>query len=182
MKKLISTFLILQIATYTICAQGAGQQADIIFRISNHIAWPSGDLGYKFVIGVIGSEIDFLAMQQMAGQKKSIQNYPIEVRFFNCTDNIAECNVIYVSEECGLGIDKILKETKSAHVLVITSQPGYAALGSIINFVESEGKVSIELNEKQAIKRGLEVSAALKEIAVVIEPFDSATANKGNRT
>jgi hypothetical protein len=168
MKKLISTFLIIQIAAHTICAQSAGEQGEIIFTISNHIAWPTGDLGYKFVIGVLGSESDFLAMQQLATQKKAIQNYPVEVRFFNCTDNIAECNVIYVSEECRFGIDKILKETKSAPVLVITSQPGYAALGSIINFVESEGKVSIELNEKQAIKRGLEVSAALREIAVVI--------------
>jgi len=168
MKKLISTFLIIQIAAYTICAQSAGQQGEIIFRISNHIAWPSGDLGYKFVIGVIGDESDFLAMQQLASQKKNIQNYPVEVRFFNCTDKIAECNVIYVSEECSFGLDKILKETKSSPVLVITSQPGYAALGSIINFVESDGKVSIELNEKQAVKRRLEVSAALKEIAVTI--------------
>ncbi len=126
------------------------------------------DSEYKFVIGVIGSENDFNALQQLAAEKKSIQNYPIEVRFFNCTDKITECNVVYVSEECLLGIDKILKETKTAPVLVITSQPGYAVLGSIINFVESEGKVFIELNEKKALKCGLEVSAALREIAVVI--------------
>lgn len=167
MKKLIS-ILIIQLAAYSLYAQSARLQGDIILRIAQHISWPVMDSEYKFIIGVIGSEADFQALQRLAAEKKTIHNYPIEVRYFKCTDKISECNLVYVSGECRYSIDKIVKVTKTSPVLVISNQPGYATRGSIINFVESEGKVSIELNEEQALKRGLEVSAALREIAVAI--------------
>jgi hypothetical protein len=75
---------------------------------------------------------------------------------------------VYVSEECTLDLEQILKATRNEPILIVTGKEGYGQLGSVINFVESDGKVLIELNEKQASKRGLEMSATLKEIAVVI--------------
>jgi len=169
MKVSLLAFIILVInGTSFLNAQTAKDQSSIIFRLANHVEWPVKVNAYKFIIGVMGTEADFMAFQQKALEQGSINRKAIEVRFFKCTDNLGQCDLVYVSENCTAKLDQILKATRNEPILIITGIEGYGQLGSVINFVESDGKVLIELNEKQALKRGLELSAILKEIAVVI--------------
>ncbi len=149
-------------------AQKAKYQGDIIFRLSQYITWPEKTDDYKFVIGVVGSASDFESFQKLAIDKHELKDNPIEVRYFDCADAIDECHLLYISEECEIEIEKIVKKTKSEPILIVSDQQGYGALGSIINFIESEGKLKIELNEAQALKRGLQVSDQLKNLAVII--------------
>ena len=168
MKRTTVVLVIILLAFNVNFAQNAHLQGDLVLTIARHITWPVKDMEYKFIIGVIGNQVDFQIMQRLASTKKTIHNYPIEVRYFDCTDKISECHLVYVSEECKFGLESILAETKSAPVLVVTGQPGYGKLGSMINFVETNERVTIELNENQTKKQGLAISTALKEISVAI--------------
>ena len=111
---------------------------------------------------------DFESFQDLALKKSTDQNCPIEVRYYDCTNAIDECHLLYISEECKIEIDKIVKRTKKEPVLIVSAKNGYGALGSIINFIELDGKLKIELNQAQAERRGLRVSDKLKSIAIVI--------------
>ncbi len=149
-------------------SQKAKYQSDIIFYLSHHVQWPERDRGYKFVIGVIGTEKDYQSFQKFALEKGEIQGRPIEVRYFECTAEISDCHIVYISEECKIDINDIVKKTKKEPVLLISGKDGYGRMGSVINFVDREDKLRIELNEKQAMKRGLKISNGLKALAILI--------------
>lgn len=148
--------------------QKAKYQSDIIFRLSQFVSWPENDKGYKFIIGVVGNENDFESFQQLAQLRGRLKDNLIEVRYFRCTDNIDNCDLLYISEECTIDIKKIVKKTKKESILIVSGKNGYGKSGSIINFVESEGKLKIELNQEQAQERGLVILDNLMEISILI--------------
>ena len=158
-------FLLLGLSTF---AQKAKYQCDIIFKLSQYVTWPEKHEGYKFVIGVVGSIKDFESFQKLALKKGKVQNYPIEVRYFDSLEAIDVCDLLYVSEEFKIQIEEIVKRTKNEPVLIVSAKNGYGASGSVINFVELDGKLIIEFNQAQAQRRGLKVSDKLKNIAIVI--------------
>jgi hypothetical protein len=149
-------------------SQKAKYQTDIVYRLSQYIEWPEYNEQYKFVIGVVGNADDFESFQRMALERHAMNGRPIEVRYFECTDAIDACQLLYVSDQCDIKIDKIVKKAKSNPILIVTAKDGYGEAGSVINFVEESGKLKFELNEEQALKRGLLVSEQLQNIAVVI--------------
>jgi len=162
---LIALLFVVSISTF---AQKAKYQSDIVFRLSQFITWPESNDEYKFVIGVVGTATDFQSFQKLAIQKQGFHNNPIEVRYFACTDAIDDCHLLYVSEDCKIQIESIIKKTQDKPILIISGKKGFGALGSVINFVDTEGKLKFELNQGQADKRGLQVSEKLKNLAIVI--------------
>ena len=161
---MVSILLIGQFAI----AQKAKYHSDIIYRISNHISWAEYNTDYKFVIGIVGNTADFKYFQSFASQHNQIKRHPIEVRYYACTDKIDECDLIYISEDCTIEIDRIVKKTRNEPILIVSGQQGYGSSGSVINFVDVEGKIRFELNQEQARQRGLKVSDELKKLAILI--------------
>ena len=149
-------------------AQKAKYHGEIVYRFSKHIDWSNFNADYKFVIGVVGNGRDFQHFLQLAAQRNQIKDAPVEVRFYACTDKIDECDLIYISEDCKIEIDKIVKKTRNEPILIVSGKDGYGQSGAVINFVEQEGKIKFELNQDQAEQRGLKVSDELKKIAVLI--------------
>lgn len=161
-------FVVLFLLANSTFAQNAKYQSDIIFRLSQYVIWPENNIEYKFVIGVVGSTNDFQSFQKLALEKKGFHNNPIEVRYYECTDAISDCHLLYISEECKIDMEQIVKKTKKDPILIVSGKEGYGKLGAVINFVESDGKLKFELNQNQAHERGLEVSDKLKDIAIII--------------
>ena len=148
--------------------QTAKYRGDIVYRLSQYVTWPEKNSSYKFVIGVVGNINDFESFQELALRKGGFHNNPIEVRYFECTEKIDDCQLLYISEECKIGMQQIMKKTKNHPILIVAGKEGYGELGAVINFVETEGKLRFELNEQQANKRGLQVSERLMDIAIII--------------
>jgi len=162
-------FLILLFIIYqSSFAQKAKYHSDIIYHLTKHVTWPEKSTDYKFVIGVVGSDEDFRAFQQMALEKGEFQNHPIEVRYFECTDEVEACNLIYISEKCEVDVNKLIRKTKNEPILLISGEKGYGESGVVINFVDTDGKLKFELNQQQANKRGLQVSDGLIDLAILI--------------
>ena len=168
MRRVYFLFVVLFVLASSTVAQKAKYQSDIVFRLSQYVIWPENINEYKFVIGVVGSTNDFQSFQKLALKKRGFHNNPIEVRYYECTDAIADCHLLYISEECKIDMEQIVKKTKNDPILIVSGKEGYGELGAVINFVESEGKLKFELNQNQAEKRGLEVSDKLKDIAIII--------------
>ncbi len=167
-RRLLILFLSVIVINQVAIAQKARYHGEIVYRLSKHITWPEKSHGYKFVIGVIGNENDFSSFQRQALDKGKFNGTPIEVRYYLCAEEIDDCHMIYVSENCKVDIRKIIKKTKRDPVLIVSGNEGYGEYGSIINFVGNEGKISFEFNKEQANKRELLVSDTLLELATVI--------------
>lgn len=149
-------------------AQKAKYNGEIVYRLSRYVTWPKKEIGYKFIIGVVGNKTDYKSFQKIAIEEAGFSEILIEVRYFDCMDEIEECNLIYISEECKIGIKKIIKKINDSSTLIVTGKAGYGEAGSIINFLDSEGKIKFELNQEEASKRGLRISDKLKALSIVI--------------
>ena len=149
-------------------AQKAKYHSDLVFRLASHVTWAGFHQPYKFVIGVVGSSEDFRFFQSYAIIQQYFEDQPVEVRFFECTDKLEECDLIYISQTCHIGVDNIVKKTRKKPILIISGSDGDGMAGAVINLIDKQGKVKFELNESQAAQRGLTVSEELKALAILI--------------
>ncbi len=149
-------------------AQNAKYHSEIVFRLAKHIEWPEKSSDYKFIIGIVGNSQDYYEFQSAVLEYNRMTNRPVEVRYFNCTDDINSCDLIYISRDCSIDINKIIKKTKNEPIVIISGKEGYGKAGSLINFVDYKGKLKFELNQKQAERRGFVVSDDLKKLAILI--------------
>lgn len=168
MRRICFLIAFLFLANLSSFAQNAKYQSDIIYRLSQYVTWPESGDSYKFVIGVVGTKGDYESFQKMAIDKGDFLSYPIEVRYYECTDAIDDCHLLYVSTECEIKIQQIVKKTKNDPILIVSGRAGYGKMGAVINFVDTEGKLKFELNQNQADKRKLQVSEKLRDLAIVI--------------
>jgi hypothetical protein len=138
-----------------------------IYNFSKYVKWPDGQSSGKFVIGVFGSSSIKKDLEAMASTKK-VNGITIEVKQFDSTAGIDECNILYVSSSESDRMTEIIQATNSKPVLLVTDKPGLAKKGAAINFVEQEGKVKFELNQQNAESRGLKVSGSLSSLAIIV--------------
>jgi len=138
-----------------------------IYNFSKYVKWPDDQSSGKFVIGVFGSSSIMKDLEAMASNKK-VNGVSIEVKQFNSTTGIGECNILYVSASESEKIAEVIRATSSKPVLLVTDKPGLAKKGAAINFVEKEGKVKFELNQQNAESRGLKVSGSLTSLAIIV--------------
>jgi len=153
----------------TTYAQKEKYQSLFIYNFTKYIKWPDSYNSDKFVIGVIGNSEIFGSLNTMAtSKKKTASGKNMVVKKFSSVSEIDDCNILFVSQNVAGELGQIDSNTSSKPVLIITDSPGLATQGSIINFIEKDGKIKFELNESKASSRGLVVSGSLTSLAIII--------------
>ena len=148
-------------------AQKEKYHSIFIYNFSKYVKWPDAQNSGTFVIGVLGSSAIQKDLKKMAASKK-VNGMSIEVRQFSSAADVSDCHILYVSASESAKFDQVLSNTKSKPVLVVTDNPGMAKKGASINFVEVEGKIKFELNQKNAEASGLKVAGALASLAILV--------------
>ena len=168
-KKIFPLFLFIVMISLSGYGQKEKYQSLFIYNFTKHIEWPKSYNVGEFVIGVIGSSDIIESLNSMASRKKRIvTGQIIEVKKFNTIAEIGKCNILFVSKDVSWQLSQIDNATASKPILIVTDSPGLAAQGSIINFVEKDGKIKFELNEEGASSRGLAISSSLANLAIII--------------
>lgn len=169
MKKFLLIPLLFFIVITSSNAQKEKYQSLFIYNFSKYIKWPDSYNSGKFVIGVIGDSPIINSINSMAStKKKTSDGLVIEVKVCESVDEIGDCNILFVSENVVGMLSQIDVQIGTKPVLVITDMPGMATQGSVINFVENDGKILFELNTAKASSRGLIVSGSLSSLAILI--------------
>lgn len=150
-------------------AQKEKYQSLFIYNFTKYIKWPDSYNSGKFVIGVIGDSPILESIKSMANsKKKTMGGSVIVVKIYGSVDEIDDCNILFVSKNVVNILSQIDNHIATKPILIITDSPGMANQGSVINFVETEGKIKFELNESKASSRGLIVSSSLAGLAILI--------------
>ncbi|MCG8310299.1 MAG: YfiR family protein [Cytophagales bacterium] len=157
----------------TIANSGYGQkekyQSLFIYNFTKYIKWPESYNPNRFVIGVIGSSKILESLNAMtAAKKKTVNGKVLEIKKYSSVSEIDDCNILFISEDMSGELGQIEHETSSKPVLIVTDVPGLAAQGSMVNFVEQDGKIKFELNRASVDRRGLIVSGSLINLAILI--------------
>jgi len=160
------SFLILSSFAY---AQKEKYESLFIYNFTKYIKWPDSYNKGKFTIAVIGKSNILGALESMADSKKKTGTGALlEVTSYTSVSDIGTCNILFVSEDMIEKMVDIEGATSGKPILVITDTPGMATQGSVINFIEKDGKIKFELNQAKAIDRKLVVSGSLTALAIMI--------------
>ncbi len=167
-RKLIIFFILLFIFNLSY-AQKEKYESLFIYNFTKYIKWPDNYNEGRFVIGVLGNSDIYGSLESMASSKKKTgTGATLEVVKYGSVNEIGDCNILFVSENTVSSLAAIETATSSKPILIITDTPGMATQGSIINFVEKDGKIKFELNQEKAASRQLVVSGSLTALAIVI--------------
>jgi hypothetical protein len=138
-----------------------------IYNFSKYIKWPDSGNSSEFVIGVLGSP-DMVNILSKTAASKTVNGADIVVKQFNDASEISDCHILFISERESSKLDEITSLTPNESILIVTDKPGLAKKGSIINFIEKDGKIKFELNQADAEARGLKVSGSLVSLAILV--------------
>ena len=142
-------------------------QTIYIYNFTKYITWPSEYNRGNFVIGVLGESKLISELKKMANVK-SVGGRRIEVKKFNSLQEVnTHTHMLVLPTNSSDLLSQVIRQTGKG-TLIITSKPGMAKVGSLINFVSIGGKPRFELNVQAVDRAGLRVSSPLKSIAIKV--------------
>lgn len=148
-------------------AQKEKYQSLFIYNFSKYVKWPDSHQSGDFVIGILGSANMTKSLKSMSVNKK-VNGSSIVVKEFSSVAEIRDCHILYVAERESGKMSQIIELTKGQSILIVTDKPGLAKKGSVINFIERDGKIKFELNQQYADSRGLKISGSLVSLAILV--------------
>jgi hypothetical protein len=145
-------------------------KAAFIYNFAKYTHWPEAstpETKKPFVIGVIGKDPFGHALDDaMRGQ--SLQGRAISVRRFNQVEDVADCDILFVSSSEKNNLQKIFEVLHKSPVLTIGEIDQFAARGGMINLTTEEKRVRFEINVDAAERAGLKPGSQLLRLARIV--------------
>ncbi|MES2621301.1 MAG: YfiR family protein [Bacteroidota bacterium] len=170
--QLLFTLLLLGSFTFPITAENEEYsiKAAFIYKFTNYIDWASEEVqssGSDFVIGVVGSSPIYDELNELA-KTKTIKGKKIVVKKYNTPEDIGACQILFISRKVTNPLYEILIYAKDKGTLTISEQPGYASLGTQVNFVLVDNKLKFEANPRAMFAAGITASSQLLKLAIIV--------------
>lgn len=145
-------------------------KAAYIYNFTKFVYWNPAESNIKsdpviiYVLGTdpVGNLLDDFSKKQAEGQSIIVKKIKKEF-----TD-IANCNLLFISQIEKVRLPAILKQLDGTNVLTVSDIPGFTRQGGMIGFFIQNDKVKIEINLKAVNKAGLKISAKLLEVAKIV--------------
>lgn len=174
MKRIKNSLLVVLALTLGVTNANANAEKPIyeihsmmVYNFAKYINWPSNTSAGNFVIAVMGDDEVYNTMKGWY-ENKVIGSQKIVVKKFNSPNEIQDCHVLYVGDEQASHFSTIKSYVTGKSTLIITNKSGLGKMGSMINFVEIEGKMRFELNQRAATTANLQISSQLVGMAILI--------------
>lgn len=145
--------------------------AAYIYRFITYVEWPVSAFANAeapIVIGVVNADDIAAELEQIVVGRTAL-NRRLQVRRMTVGDGATGVHVLFIGGE---GAPKLLQAAKTLAerpVLTITSVDRGIEHGSVINFVQLEGRVRFEVNVAVAEKSGLRLSSRLLTVATRVK-------------
>jgi hypothetical protein len=143
-------------------------QANIIYRVTKYIDWPTNKKAGDFIIGVIGESPLYEELKNLSASK-TVGGQRIVVVKMSPTATSYDCQMLFVSEEESSSLKKIAILTASAPILIISESDGLARKGSCINFIMVDDRLKLEINKSNVERRNLGIASELLELGIIIK-------------
>lgn len=140
-------------------------KAAFIFNFIAYTQWPN-DLGSEVNLCMIG-EHGFGEEIEALKQRK-VNQLGIELAFKKYSDNLQDCEVIYVANDAMRNLPQILKAVEHKHILTIADTENAISRGIMLNMLLEENRVVFEANQKVARDAGLTLNARLLRLAAKV--------------
>ncbi|MEP7106857.1 MAG: YfiR family protein [Ferruginibacter sp.] len=164
-------FILLMLTIPSIKAQpdlNYAVQANIIYRFTKYIDWPSYNNSGDFVIGVIGNtplygELKGFIANKTVGSRKIVLE-----KMYSSSDTY-NCHILFISEEKSKWLTKIAAKTRGSAILIISETSDQALKGSCINFVIVDERLKLEINKSNIEDRDLNIASELLRLGTIVK-------------
>jgi hypothetical protein len=141
-------------------------QANIIYHFTKYIDWPPAKKSGEFIIGVFGDSPLYEELQKSLANK-SVGNQKIVIKKITSVEAI-DCHILFVSEEMSKNMKKIVTQTTSKSVLLVSEKEGLAKKGGCINFIIVSDRLKLEINKTNIEQRNLSIASELLKLGKVV--------------
>lgn len=141
-------------------------KAVYLFNFSNFVYWPNTQIG-EFTFGIFQKDKVSDVLEDIIKQK-NIEKDIYRIKFLKTTDDIANCNILYISDIKSNDLIKILDKLKNRPILSVGNNiENFCQEGGIINFQLYNAAKPFEINNFAATSSFLKISPKLLRLAEI---------------
>lgn len=141
--------------------------ANIIYRFTKYINWPSATKNGDFIIGVVG-ETPLYEELKCATAGKIVGSQRIVIRKFQASETSFVSHILFISEEESNQLKKIITLTTTHSTLIVSETDRSAPGGSCINLRIARDRLKLEINKNNIEKRGLGIATELLHLGTIV--------------
>lgn len=145
-------------------------KATFLFNFAQFVEWPAAsfaDPQAPLVIGVLGDD-PFDAVLDAVVRGEVIKNRPLVVTRFRRVEDIATCQVLFVSPSEAPRYPRISEALQGRAILTVGDTDGFVTSGGMIRFITDKNHVRLRINLDVARAAGLTISSQLLRAAEVV--------------
>ena len=147
-------------------------KAAFLFKLAQFLDWPANafpESKSPIVIGVLGDD-PFGSYLDDFVQGEKIGERPMVVQRFRRVEDVATCQILFVSRSEAVRLDKILGTLKGRCILTVGDVEGFASQGGMVRFATEGGKIQLRINVTAAKAAELTISSKLLAHATILAP------------
>ncbi len=140
-------------------------KAAYLYNFAKFVDWPEDKSLLHLCLfnkGAVAGALEAIKDKSM-GERKLALSYPA------AASNLAECDMLLVTEAEERNLERILAITQGRRVLVAGDGEGYAQRGAMFNFYLEGGRVRFEINLAAIRRSGLKISSKLLSLGRMVE-------------
>jgi YfiR/HmsC-like len=147
-------------------------KAVFLFNFAQFVDWPpeaATSSQAPLIIGVLGDDpFDGYLDETVRGEK--LKNRPFVVQRYRRVEDIAGCQVLFISRTIPSQLGHIMAALKGRSILTVGDTEGFAEDGGIIRFVTENNRIKFRINVDAAEAAHLVISSKLLRLAEVAPP------------
>jgi hypothetical protein len=147
-------------------------KAVFLFNFAQFVDWPPQAFAgtqSPLVIGVLGEDRFGTYLDEVV-RSETVNNRPLVVERFQRTEDIRECQVLFISDSEAGRLDQILAGLKGRSILTVSDTDGFSRSGGMIRFVTENNRIRLRINLAAARSAGLTISSKLLRPAEIVTP------------
>jgi hypothetical protein len=143
-------------------------KAAFLYKFAAYVTWPKPTPPEApFTIGVMGDE-NLAAELGRVVAGRTVEGRQVVVRQVAEADTLGGLHMLFVGRSRTDRLSAIASAARERGILTVSESEGALAMGSVINFVLSSGKVRFEISMGTARRNGLSLSSRLLGVALSV--------------
>jgi hypothetical protein len=141
-----------------------------LFYFTQFVDWPPAAFSQPnspLVIGILGDDPFGNALDEAVRGEK-VNNRPLIVHRYKRLDEIADCQILYVSVSKPEELQRVLSSLKGRSILTVGDEDGFNRMGGMIRFVNENNRIRLRINLGEARAAGLTISSKLLRPAEIV--------------
>ncbi len=142
-------------------------KANYLANFPSFVEWPQGAWSQEktsFLVCVFG-EFSFGTSLAEITRGTTVHDRRIEIRWIRKPQELAACQVLFVSRSEQKSYTQALDAVRGQTVLTVGETPGFLEAGGILSFSGQQGTIQFDVNLEAANKAHLKISSRLLALA-----------------